>query len=161
MRGPSSSHGAAALRIGRIAKDLMGGNIKKALVEYDPNGYGTSLYVMKRCRLQKCFKMLYCCSQRSDWSTHFSVWQWWWCKRVVGMTGTHCICSWFSSNRSLVTTHSGQGSDMGLYSGFMGWDAVDERLKDFRDHLNAAGIEVNVEYVRCGRITLCGRQDYA
>ena len=38
MRGPSSSHCAAALRIGRMARDLMNGNIKEVLVEYDPNG---------------------------------------------------------------------------------------------------------------------------
>ena len=38
MRGPSSSHCAAALRIGRIARDLMGGMIKEVLVEYDTNG---------------------------------------------------------------------------------------------------------------------------
>jgi len=34
MRGPSSSHCAAALRIGRIAKDLMGGDIAGVLVEF-------------------------------------------------------------------------------------------------------------------------------
>ena len=38
MRGPSSSHCAASLRIGRIARDLMEGQIKSVLVEYDPNG---------------------------------------------------------------------------------------------------------------------------
>jgi len=38
MRGPSSSHSAAALRIGRIIRQLMDNNIKKILVEYDPNG---------------------------------------------------------------------------------------------------------------------------
>jgi len=38
MRGPSSSHCAAALRIGRMARDLMGGNIEEVLVEYDPEG---------------------------------------------------------------------------------------------------------------------------
>ena len=38
MRGPSSSHCAAALRIGRMCRDLMDGNIKEVLVEYDPNG---------------------------------------------------------------------------------------------------------------------------
>ena len=38
MRGPSSSHCAAALRIGRIARDLMGGMIKEVLVEYDTHG---------------------------------------------------------------------------------------------------------------------------
>jgi len=38
MRGPSSSHCAAALRIGRIARDLMKGNIQEVLVEFDTNG---------------------------------------------------------------------------------------------------------------------------
>jgi L-serine dehydratase len=38
MRGPSSSHCAAALRIGRLARDLMGGNIQKVLVEFDRSG---------------------------------------------------------------------------------------------------------------------------
>ena len=38
MRGPSSSHCAAALRIGRLARDLMGGSLRHVLVEFDPNG---------------------------------------------------------------------------------------------------------------------------
>jgi len=38
MRGPSSSHCAAALRIGRLARDLMGGEIDEVLVEFDRNG---------------------------------------------------------------------------------------------------------------------------
>ncbi|MEM9325389.1 MAG: L-serine ammonia-lyase, iron-sulfur-dependent, subunit alpha [Bacteroidota bacterium] len=38
MRGPSSSHSAAALRIGRLVRDLMDGDIEHVLVEYDPNG---------------------------------------------------------------------------------------------------------------------------
>ncbi|MBW1696790.1 MAG: L-serine ammonia-lyase, iron-sulfur-dependent, subunit alpha [Deltaproteobacteria bacterium] len=38
MRGPSSSHCAAAVRIGRLAKDLMGGKIREVLVQFDPNG---------------------------------------------------------------------------------------------------------------------------
>lgn len=38
MRGPSSSHCAAALRIGRLAHDLMGGKIETVLVEYDNAG---------------------------------------------------------------------------------------------------------------------------
>ncbi len=38
MRGPSSSHCAAALRIGRLALDLMRGDIDSVLVEFDPNG---------------------------------------------------------------------------------------------------------------------------
>jgi L-serine dehydratase len=38
MRGPSSSHCAAALRIGRLARDLMGGEITEVLVEFDRAG---------------------------------------------------------------------------------------------------------------------------
>jgi len=38
MRGPSSSHCAAALRIGRLARDLMDGDFQDVLVEFDRNG---------------------------------------------------------------------------------------------------------------------------
>ncbi|MHC4517084.1 MAG: L-serine ammonia-lyase, iron-sulfur-dependent, subunit alpha, partial [Planctomycetota bacterium] len=38
MRGPSSSHCAAALRIGRLSRDLMDGDIKEVLVEFDAEG---------------------------------------------------------------------------------------------------------------------------
>ena len=38
MRGPSSSHCAAALRIGRLARDLMAADFQKVLVEFDRNG---------------------------------------------------------------------------------------------------------------------------
>jgi L-serine dehydratase len=38
MRGPSSSHCAAALRIGRLARDLMDGEITEVLVEFDRGG---------------------------------------------------------------------------------------------------------------------------
>ena len=38
MRGPSSSHCAAALRIGRLARDLMDGELNDLLVEFDRNG---------------------------------------------------------------------------------------------------------------------------
>lgn len=38
MRGPSSSHCAAALRIGRLARDLMDGRFDEVLVEFDRNG---------------------------------------------------------------------------------------------------------------------------
>ena len=38
MRGPSSSHCAAALRIGRLARDLMDGDFDDVLVEFDRNG---------------------------------------------------------------------------------------------------------------------------
>lgn len=38
MRGPSSSHCAASLRIGRIARDLTGGDFNPVLVEFDRKG---------------------------------------------------------------------------------------------------------------------------
>ena len=38
MRGPSSSHCAAALRIGRLARELMDGDLREIRVEYDKNG---------------------------------------------------------------------------------------------------------------------------
>ena len=89
MRGPSSSHSAAALRIGRLARDLMAGSLRRVLVTYDPNG-------------------------------------------------------------SLVTTHKSQGSDLGLAGGLLGWDADDERLREYESHLNQAGINVEVRYESYG-----------
>jgi L-serine dehydratase len=38
MRGPSSSHCAAAVRIGRMARDLMGGRIERVRLEFDSGG---------------------------------------------------------------------------------------------------------------------------
>lgn len=38
MRGPSSSHSAAALRIGRLARALMNNRIERVVVDYDPSG---------------------------------------------------------------------------------------------------------------------------
>src|SRR5512137_386206 len=38
MRGPSSSHCAAALRMGRLALDLMGGELQEVLVEFVRRG---------------------------------------------------------------------------------------------------------------------------
>lgn len=84
MRGPSSSHCAAALRIGRICRDLMNNIIEDVYIEFDPNG-------------------------------------------------------------SLATTHSGQGSDMGLFGGLLGWDADDERLKDYELHIKNSGIKIKID----------------
>ncbi|SHN08843.1 L-serine dehydratase [Cyclobacterium lianum] len=83
MRGPSSSHCAASLRIGRICHDLMGGSISSIDIEFDPAG-------------------------------------------------------------SLATTHKDQGSDMGLFGGFLGWEADDERLVHSEQHMGAAGIRVEI-----------------
>ncbi len=38
MRGPSSSHCAGSLRIGRMIRNLMGDSLRDVLIEYDPNG---------------------------------------------------------------------------------------------------------------------------
>ena len=91
MRGPSSSHSAAGNRIGRLCRDLVEGDLKRAVIEYDPNG-------------------------------------------------------------SLVTTHVSQGTDMGLYGGFLGWEADDPRLPDFSDHVEQAGLELEVRYESYGAI---------
>lgn len=84
MRGPSSSHCAASLRIARLCRDLMGEEIKDVLIEFDPNG-------------------------------------------------------------SLATTHKSQGSDMGLFGGFLGWEAYDERLPESEKYLATAGISVEIK----------------
>ena len=89
MRGPSSSHCAAALRIGRLALDLMDGDIQRVLVEYTPDG-------------------------------------------------------------SLATTHEDQGSDMGLYSGFMGYETHDEALMNYRTLIRDSGIDIDVQIVDYG-----------
>ncbi len=100
MRGPSSSHCAASLRIGRLCRDLMENNIMSILVEFDPNG-------------------------------------------------------------SLSDTHTGQGSDMGLFGGFLGWEADDERLPESETYISDAGIQVefavrdiNAEHLNTYLITL-------
>ena len=85
MRGPSSSHSAAANRIGRLTRDLVGEPLKEVIVRYDPNG-------------------------------------------------------------SLVTTHRDQGTDLGLYSGLLGWPPEDERLPTYEAALAEAGISVDVRY---------------
>ena len=84
MRGPSSSHCAASLRIGRICRDLMDANIREVYIEFDPNG-------------------------------------------------------------SLATTHKGQGSDMGLFGGLLGWEAYEERLPDYLQAIDEAGIKTKIE----------------
>lgn len=48
----------------------------------------------------------------------------------------------FDPNGSLATTHKEQGSDMGLFGGFLGWEAFDERLVHAEQHIGAAGIQV-------------------
>lgn len=89
MRGPSSSHCAAGVRIGRMARDLMDGKLEEILIEFDPKS-------------------------------------------------------------PLATTHSSQGSDMGLFGGFLGWEASDERLVESARAIQEAGIEVSIEISDCG-----------
>src|SRR6187455_2446675 len=89
MRGPSSSHCAASLRIARLCRDLMAGDMTDILIEFDPNG-------------------------------------------------------------SLATTHKDQGSDMGLFGGFLGWEADDERLPESERYLAEAGISVTIKIVDIG-----------
>lgn len=89
MRGPSSSHSAGALRIGRLCRNLMNDSITKVLVEYDPSG-------------------------------------------------------------SLVTTHTSQGTDMGLYGGLLGWEADEANLPDYQKFIHESGIDIKVSYVSYG-----------
>lgn len=84
MRGPSSSHCAAAVRIGCMARDLMNGDIQEVLMEFDPDG-------------------------------------------------------------SLATTHESQGSDMGIFAGFLGWEPTDERVVDSPLAIAEAGIQVEIK----------------
>ena len=89
MRGPSSSHCAGSLRIGRMLRNLMDDVIHEVLIEYDPNG-------------------------------------------------------------SLVTTHASQGTDMGLYSGFLDYDTCDERILNYNEEIEKAGIKIKVDHVSYG-----------
>ena len=64
-------------------------------------------------------------------------------------------------NGSLADTHTGQGSDMGLFGGFLGWEADDERLPDSKFHIAEAGIKVqfavrdiNAKHLNTYHITL-------
>ena len=89
MRGPSSSHSAAACRMGLLLHDLMKGEVTDMVIDYDPNG-------------------------------------------------------------SLVTTHESQGTDMGLYGGLLGWQADDERMMQYRESIEASGINIKVNYLSYG-----------
>lgn len=44
MRGPSSSHVAAAARIGRLGRQMVKGSLSKVIVEFDPNGSLATTY---------------------------------------------------------------------------------------------------------------------
>lgn len=51
----------------------------------------------------------------------------------------------FDPNGSLATTHKGQGSDMGLMGGFLGWEAFEERLPEYLQAIEEAGIKTKIE----------------
>jgi len=46
---------------------------------------------------------------------------------------------------SIARTHESQGSDMGLFAGFLGWEAEDERLADSRKALERSGTKARIE----------------
>jgi len=46
---------------------------------------------------------------------------------------------------ALATTHASHGSDMGLFGGFLGWDALDERLAESAKAIQEAGIRVSID----------------
>jgi L-serine dehydratase len=50
----------------------------------------------------------------------------------------------FDRHGSLATTHESQGSDMGLFAGFLGWDPTDERLVDSPKAIQEAGIQTRI-----------------
>lgn len=56
----------------------------------------------------------------------------------------------YDPSGSLVTTHRTQGSDLGLAGGLLGWEADDERLKDYPRELENAGIAIKVNYLDYG-----------
>jgi L-serine dehydratase len=58
----------------------------------------------------------------------------------------------FDPKGSLATTHDSQGSDMGLFGGFLGWEAHDERLVNAGQVIQKAGIKVNIEIVDYGAV---------
>jgi L-serine dehydratase len=56
----------------------------------------------------------------------------------------------FDPKGSLATTHKSQGSDMGLFGGFLGWEADDERLPESDKYIVTAGINVTINIVDIG-----------
>jgi L-serine dehydratase len=53
----------------------------------------------------------------------------------------------FDREGALATTHVGQGSDMGLFGGLMGWDAIDERLPNSARAISGKGIDISIKIV--------------
>lgn len=56
----------------------------------------------------------------------------------------------FDPNGSLATTHDGQGSDMGLCGGLLGWDPTDERLVHAERAIVEAGIALEIRIAPIG-----------
>ena len=51
MRGPSSSHSAAACRIGLLIRDLMKEDITDVVIDYDPNGSLVTTHTRVKVRI--------------------------------------------------------------------------------------------------------------
>ena len=56
----------------------------------------------------------------------------------------------FDRNGSLPTTHATQGSGMGLFGGWMGWEADAQRLPDSMQFLRDTGVRIRIETVDAG-----------
>lgn len=54
----------------------------------------------------------------------------------------------FDTEGSLATTHESQGSDIGLFSGLLGWEADDERLPRSPEILREAGVTLEMRIVK-------------
>jgi L-serine dehydratase len=72
----------------------------------------------------------------------------------------------FDPTGSLANTHKDQGSDMGLFGGFLGWEADDERLPESEYYISEAGIKVqfairdiNAEHLNTYHITLSNPEE--
>jgi L-serine dehydratase len=51
----------------------------------------------------------------------------------------------FNPDGSLAYTHSSHGSDMGLFGGLLGWDAIDDRLMNSEKAVADAGIKTEIK----------------
>src|SRR4030042_1076903 len=58
MRGPSASHCAASVRIGKICRDLMNGEITNVLIEFDTNGSLATTYKTQGSEIGICAGLL-------------------------------------------------------------------------------------------------------
>lgn len=58
MRGPSSSHSAAAVRIGKLGRELMGGKLGKVVVRFDVSGSLPTTYISQGSDMGLCGGLL-------------------------------------------------------------------------------------------------------